>query len=154
MGMQALMMVLAGFMGVVDRPLPKKDVAKDDAKLLQGTWRVTLLQSRGRPFPEERLRQLDYKLIIQGQEFYFMLQNRKTQGMQFKVDPASKPKAIDLTPMTGRGKGQTILAIYSLEGDTLRICQPIRGGKRPSDFISSVGTRQNVMILKREKPLQ
>ena len=37
-----------------------------------------------------------------------------------KLDPSKKPKAIDITQLSG--KGETIPGIYSIDGDTLKIC--------------------------------
>src|SRR5262245_65584155 len=59
----------------------------------------------------------------------------------FKLDPAKKPKAMDVTYDDGPNKGKTNHAIYALQGDTLTICrhqQPAR--ERPKEFTSEAGS--------------
>jgi len=151
MGIKTLIVLAAALSGVVDRPVTKKNVPRDEAKLLQGSWRVVSLESRGRQFPEVRIRQLDYKLVIQGNTFTFMLRGRQTVT-HFKLDPTSKPKAIDLVGADGPQKGRVRLGVYQLDGDTLKICQAFPGANRPTAFTTQGDTRQNIMVLKREKP--
>ena len=44
--------------------------------------------------------------------------SRRTTG-RFTVDPAKKPKEMDVKPKDGPNKGKTVKAIYKLDGDTL-----------------------------------
>jgi uncharacterized protein (TIGR03067 family) len=67
--------------------------------------------------------------------------------MEFKLDPTKKPKAIDVVlqdKKTGQG-------IYSLEGDTLKICHGESDDPRPSEFESKEGSRNTVVVFKRVK---
>jgi uncharacterized protein (TIGR03067 family) len=54
-----------------------------------------------------------------------------------KIDPAAKPKAMDIIGTDGPNKGKTFLAIYELKGDTLRICYDLAGKARPTEFFTS-----------------
>lgn len=64
----------------------------------------------------------------------------------YKIDPAAKPKTLDIV----RGD-YTAKALYELDGDTLRVCMPITGGKdRPSEFKAD-GKSFGVVTLKRVK---
>ena len=66
-----------------------------------------------------------------------------------KLDPSKKPKAIDATPLAGAFKGKTVLGIYQLEGEELRICLPKQGDKeRPSDFKSPEGSDRALMTFR------
>jgi uncharacterized protein (TIGR03067 family) len=143
-------LAIVALLGVVNRPVVKKDPAKEEAKQLEGTWRVVMMEVRGRQYPEDRLRRLNYQVLIQGREFTYMIQGRKRNTMHFKLDPSSKPKAIDLLP--AQGQGRATLAIYHLEGDTLKICQATTANQRPTEFTTQGQILQSVMILKREKP--
>ncbi len=40
----------------------------------------------------------------------------------FKIDPTAKPKTMDSTATNGDNAGKTMLGIYELDGDTLKIC--------------------------------
>ncbi len=63
------------------------------------------------------------------------------------VDAASKPRGIDFTD-----RNRTLLAIYALDGDTLKLCigDP-DSGERPTEFASRPDDRQLLLILRRAK---
>jgi uncharacterized protein (TIGR03067 family) len=68
----------------------------------------------------------------------------------FKLDLATKPPRMDATRTKGGKKGEKYLGIYSLEGDTLKWCVGLPGGKRPTELATKEG--QFLLILKREPP--
>jgi uncharacterized protein (TIGR03067 family) len=59
---------------------------------------------------------------------------------------------MDLTFTEGRHFGETSLAIYELDGDTLRLCRAAPGDPRPTTFKSTPGTGTAFMTYSREKP--
>jgi uncharacterized protein (TIGR03067 family) len=78
--------------------------------------------------------------------------------MTFAVDPAGDPKSIDFLPANdaeggGRDASRPIRGIYKLENDTLWICfNPERGGERPTEFATKVGSRLRCVALRRKAP--
>ncbi len=68
----------------------------------------------------------------------------------YKLDPAKKPKAIDL--IFPERKTEATLAIYSLEDDDLKVCVKAKGEGRPSEFSAKAGSGHMLYTLKREKP--
>ena len=66
-----------------------------------------------------------------------------------KLDLATKPWRMDATRTKGSPRGRTYMGIYSLEGDTLKWCVSLPGGKRPRDFATRDG--QFLLILKRQE---
>jgi uncharacterized protein (TIGR03067 family) len=67
--------------------------------------------------------------------------------LSYTLDPAAKPKAIDLD----NGVGKTFAWVYTLDGDTLKICTPlIVGGERPKEVTSKKGSQTRLLVLKRE----
>jgi uncharacterized protein (TIGR03067 family) len=75
----------------------------------------------------------------------------KTEEANFTLDPSKKPKAIDVTPLTGKDSGRALLGIYSIEGDTLKICVATgRRTPRPTKFKGGDGVV--FLVLKREMP--
>jgi uncharacterized protein (TIGR03067 family) len=66
-----------------------------------------------------------------------------------KLMPDQSPRAID---NWSKGRGQATPGIYSLEGDTFTWCSA--GGEnkvRPTSFTSQSGSRQSLMLLRRQK---
>jgi uncharacterized protein (TIGR03067 family) len=51
-----------------------------------------------------------------------------------KIDTSKKPKTMDIIGAEGPNKGKTFLAIYELNGDTLRVCYNLGGKERPAEF--------------------
>ena len=64
-----------------------------------------------------------------------------------KIDSSAKPKAITVHGTEGPNKGKTFPAIYEREGETLRICYDLSGGKRPAEFKSVEGTKLYLVTL-------
>ncbi len=70
--------------------------------------------------------------------------------MTFKIDPAKKPKEIDIThPAVKDG---TVEGIYSLEGESLKMCYGKKDKDRPAKFSTKAGDRGVLFVLKRAKP--
>jgi uncharacterized protein (TIGR03067 family) len=71
--------------------------------------------------------------------------------LTYKMNPDEKPKTIDFD----NGKGQTLEAVYSLEGTTLKICGPHKfGGDRPAKVGTQEGSDAFLLVLKRESKAQ
>jgi len=132
---------------------PKEDVEKELGKL-QGKWRLVGLEESKKeeidfdkapilPIKDDRLKDVPYE--------------GKKLEMLIELDPSQKPKAINLTYISpdGKSKGDSFLAIYALEGDTLRICftPKEKGAKRPKEFATKgEGAGLFMWTLKRDKP--
>jgi uncharacterized protein (TIGR03067 family) len=59
---------------------------------------------------------------------------------------------MDITGTEGPNKGKTILAIYEITDDTLRICYDLSGKARPTEFKTTKGTKLFLVTYNREKP--
>jgi uncharacterized protein (TIGR03067 family) len=66
------------------------------------------------------------------------------------LDPKARPRAIDLIVLEGK-EMKTLLGIYELDGDTLKICLSEQSKVRPTEFKPDKDTKTGVVILKREK---
>jgi uncharacterized protein (TIGR03067 family) len=128
--------------------------AKKDQEKLQGNWQATKLVFAGKDVPEDFLKGVS--LLVQGNQMIttFTLGDQKNmQKASFKIDPAKKPKQIDLVAEDGPEKGKKVEGIYQIEGDTLKlaIVPPDGGGKRPENFNAGGDSTAVVMTFQRAK---
>lgn len=149
---------------LIAAPIPKdKEKAKDEDVIL-GTWKPEKFDNAGGtggPTPAEldKLRfvfEKDNVLRVTGGP------NGEEAKGTFKLDPTAKVKTIDLT-MTepaapgGKGQVQTVLGVYELDGDTLKLCfgegpnQPRPEELKPDGKRVAVVTFARVKEEKKEK---
>src|ERR1700677_1481718 len=126
----------------------KSDGPKD-SDAIQGTWLASRAEPGGKPFPEEVRKSI--KLTLKDGKYTVTVGKNPDQGT-VSLDPSAKPKALDVTGTEGPNKGKTFLAIYELDGDTLRICYDLSGMARPSEFKTAKDTKLFLVTYKREKP--
>jgi uncharacterized protein (TIGR03067 family) len=130
---------------VAETSAASADLAKEDLDRLQGTWRIESSVWNGGP---ERGVALSITLIVRGDKLTWL----DKDGVQYQEDtlklmPDQSPRAID-----NWNKGKAVPGIYSWEGDAFRWCSA--GGEnrvRPTTFSSSRGSRQSLMVLRRQK---
>ena len=131
------LLALAGSLAAADAP--------KDAEKIQGSWKVVSAEDSGRKAPEETIKSLRWSVTKDA--ITYKVGNKATRWA-YKLDPARKPKWMDLTE-----GDRTRLAIYELEGDTLKVCFAEGTQKeRPTAFESKPNSPNDVLIvLKREK---
>jgi uncharacterized protein (TIGR03067 family) len=125
--------------------LPAED--KSDQEKIQGKWKIESGTRGGNPIPDDVSK--NTIIVFDGNKMKMTFTRdgqEQTRDMTFKLDPTAKPKAIDVDI-----NGKPGLGIYSLEGDTLKICHGEEGDARPTEFVSKEGTKVAVIILKRTK---
>jgi uncharacterized protein (TIGR03067 family) len=120
-----------------------------DGDTLQGTWLPATAELGGKPFPDEVRKTI--KLVVKDDKYTVTVGEQADKGT-VKLKPSAKPKEMDITGTDGPNKDKTILAIYDLDGDTLRVCYDLSGKGRPTEFKTKEGTQQFLVTYKREKP--
>jgi uncharacterized protein (TIGR03067 family) len=123
--------------------------ADKDGDAMQGTWVPSAAELAGEKFPDE-IRQT-IKLVVKGDKYTVTIGKMTDQGT-VKLNPSAKPKTLDITGTEGPNKGKTMLAIYELDGDTLRVCYDVSGKNRPTEFKTKANTPLFLVTYKREKP--
>src|SRR6516164_11561940 len=123
------------------------DALKGDA--IEGTWLPETAELAGKMFPDEVRKTI--KLVVKGNKYTVTVGEKVDKGT-IKLNPAAKPKALDITGTEGPNKGKTILAIYERNVDTLRVCYDLSGKNRPKEFKTKEGTQLFLVTYKREKP--
>ena len=105
-----------------------------DRKALDGTWKPVSAEFGGAKLPEGELSKIT--LQIDGNKYTVQVDKAVDKGT-VTADATKKPKAMDILGVEGPNKGKTMLAIYELDKDTLRICYDVKGKERPTEFASS-----------------
>ena len=122
-----------------------------DAKVddLNGTWTPESAEMAGQALPEEARKAI--KLVIKDEKYTVTIRERVDEGTA-KTDAAAKPKTLDVTGTNGPNKGKTLLAIYELDGDKLKVCYDLGGKSRPTEFKTAPGSQHFLVTYQRQKP--
>jgi uncharacterized protein (TIGR03067 family) len=125
---------------------PAAAAAKDDRERLQGTWKVVAGESRGKPAPEDAIK--DLRWVIKGDKITGRGEDGKSFELTFQLDATKKPRAIDFN---NAARKETVLGIYTLEGKQWKLCVGAPGEKRPTGFATRENLKVALFILEREK---
>jgi uncharacterized protein (TIGR03067 family) len=123
--------------------------ARQEGKKMQGTWKPVTAELGGKPFPDEILKTM--KLVLTDGKYTVTVGEQADEGT-VKLDPARSPRAMDIVGTKGPNQGRTILAIYELKDDTLRICYDLSGIGRPKEFKTQPDTQLFLVEYKRQTP--
>jgi RNA polymerase sigma factor (sigma-70 family) len=126
----------------------KADKAKEDKDAILGTWKVVEVEVDGKDGSDtEKGREHKAATLTITAEKITAKSGEKSVELTYKLDPTAKPKTIDLD----NGGGKSWMSVYSLDGNTLKICSPQEpGGNRPTAVGTKEGSRSFMLVLKRE----
>ena len=130
-----------------------------DLEPLQGTWNIDTMEWGAKSLPKELMK--GYSFVFAGDKLTW----EGAIGMQskggnvtaidgafpcdFKIDPGKEPKQIDITLHLKQGD-RTVLGIYEIKGDTLKVCYfHLNNGRRPLDFSTKGGQSIGFIVLNR-----
>ena len=119
------------------------DKAENAIKALQGEWKIEKMLANGEVVPLEKAEKRF--LTIKGNEV--IPSDNPKDVATIKIDPAQKPAHIDFTDTTK----ETMLGIYELSGETLKLCMANPGEKRPTEFKAPKDSKVLYLVLKRER---
>ena len=127
-----------------------KPDAAADLKAMIGKWQITKAELGGKDLTEH-LKTMKFE-ITAGGKYTAELGEEKDVGT-FTVDVAKTPRAMDIKPTGGPGKGKTVKAIYKFDGDALIICYDhnFDAVKHPEKFESKEGTTLLLITYQRQK---
>ena len=115
---------------------------KEDGKVIEGTWVIEDAELAGKKLDALK----GTKLTMANGKYEF--QNDKGE---YILSAAEKLTALDILGKEGPNQGKTILTIYQLDGDRLRICYDLTGKARPTEFKTETGSRLFLVTYQREK---
>ena len=143
--------VTASAVGYTARGGDDKEAAyKKELEKLAGTWQLVALEKDGVQAPEADVKQT--KIIFNGDKFTMERAGKAVEEGWICIDPARKPKVIDLYPTKPESK--VVMSIYEWDGDdTLRFCGTHPGTEqtRPRLFSTTKGSGHVLGVAKRVK---
>ena len=124
---------------------------EEDAKKMQGSWKLTGATYNGQRMAEEAIG--DTRLTISGDR-HTMIHNGSAESSTFSLGVAG-PRTIRVfhheNPLASQGfYGGTLTGIYELSGDRLRICFDVTGRQYPKSFDATRGSRRIIYEFVRE----
>lgn len=143
-----VLLLLVAFVGAADEP--KGRPARTDLEKLQGYWKAT---NAARADPEAANKKIkELRLVFTEKTVSFEWVGQATYEAKYRLDPAKKPKTIDITFITGPDEGKTWHGIYELEGRTLKVCYSRGDTKRPTQLAAKPQAGRYLLTLQRTKP--
>jgi uncharacterized protein (TIGR03067 family) len=122
-------------------------VSADDSGKLAGTYTIVSGQRDGKEVAKSHFE----KSVItfdKGKVFGHDKEKKEFFGATYTLDTSSKPWKISMIS-TSPKKGQKADGVVEADGDTVRICYALPGGKTPTTF--KAGEKQHCFTLKRTK---
>lgn len=104
---------------------------KADKQAMNGTWRPVVAELGDQKFPDDTLKVMKLELK---EDKYFVTVGEAIDEGTCKVDVSLPLKTLEIVGTKGPNKGKTILAIYELTGDELRVCYDLTGISHPTEF--------------------
>jgi uncharacterized protein (TIGR03067 family) len=119
-----------------------------DKEKLQGTWKFLSVRDQGaeQPWPDGN------RLVITSDMMKITYPKDEPMAWKYTIDPSKDPKEMEWTVEIDPGHPIRQPAIYSLDGDALKICSAAAGKPRPTQFESKRGDFGGLWILKRVAP--
>jgi uncharacterized protein (TIGR03067 family) len=119
----------------------------NELKKIQGTWQFVSQEMDGKPRPAEQVATL--KITFTGDKWSVREDGKVVQAGTHKFDPTKKPGQVDAAVTEGEGKGSTMLGIYEMKADKMKVCFDLQGKERPTSFTAKTG--QMAAAIQRDK---
>lgn len=145
-----LMACVGALVGCQIREDARSTPLDPEFQALQGHWIMVSSICCGEEMPSEMVRKISRQ--ING-NLSIITVEEENGPKQFTgtihLDAKTQPKSIDISLTSGEAKGNTVLGIYEIKGDQVRMCFSTVGKPRPKEFSSTPGSEQRLVIWKR-----
>jgi uncharacterized protein (TIGR03067 family) len=141
-------LVLLMTLGFLAAEPAKEDPGRKDLEKMQGDWASVSMTKDG--FQLEADDAQAYFRTVKGDQFTVFRYEKPVSKGTFKLDATKKPKEMDVQVAAG-GKSLSVLGLYEVEGDTLRLCFAAPGKDRPKAFEAKEGSGHTLTVWAREK---
>jgi uncharacterized protein (TIGR03067 family) len=155
--MRLLALLVALFLPalLVAAPVPKeKEKGKDETTIL-GTWQAEKFDTGGGPGGPPQAEVDKIRFVFEKDNVLRLLGAGNGEEMRgtFVLDPTAKVKALDMTvtPPGKGGKAETMLGLYELDGDTLKVCLTNGPNQKRPEEVKADGKSIAVVTFKRVK---
>jgi uncharacterized protein (TIGR03067 family) len=146
----ASLLLLATSIAADEPPAKKAPTAAAELQRFQGTWNVEAWEEGGKALTEADLKK---RGVFFGANIFIFRHDKKVlRGGTIQLDPGKTPATANLSVREGEGKDDVMLGIYSLDGDTLKLCFDPKGQSRPKDFKPEAKDGFTIITLKKPKP--
>ena len=119
----------------------------NEMEKLAGTWTMVSGELNGQRLPAQMIK--GFKRVTQDDETTVTSGGRVFLKAKFRIDSATQPKTIDYEVSVGTDAGKTMLGIFDVTEETLKLCYA--SAHRPTDFSAPVGSGRSLTVWKREK---
>ena len=128
---------------------PPSDAVKKELTQLEGEWVMVSGERDGQALPEEYVKTATR--VAKDGVSTVTIGGMVVMKSKYTIDPAKKPKAIDFEATEGEAKGNKLVGIYELDGDTLKFCLAPADKDRPTEFTAKEGSGRTMSVWKRAK---
>ncbi len=148
------------------RTSQQAQVLKREQQELEGTWATVSGEADAKALSDEQVAKAnaDFEVAFKAGNFFLIPRPKAAQAPAHlmecacKIDPFGNPKTFDLTVLRAEGdlrryEGKKSLAIYELQGDTLKVCWTLFKGERerPIDFVTKSNSGLLIEVYRRQK---
>ncbi len=120
--------------------------AKDAA--INGNWKLASGERSGEKMPDDVLKSIH--LTLANGKYLAKVGDQTDQGT-YTIDASKTPHTLTLTGTSGPNKGKTMLAIFELDKETLKVCYDLSGKAFPAKFESAPETSSFLATYERQK---
>jgi uncharacterized protein (TIGR03067 family) len=130
-----------------ERPSKREQDARKDLLELQGTWQLQSVEDG----KDAKVNVKKRTLFVGGDLVLVQDGDKLVQAGQLRLNTTKAPRGIDVIVRKGEHADNTMLGIYELKGDVLKVCFDPEGESRPKKFEAKKDAGVFVATYKRVK---